>query len=72
MYQIILSYNKWEPTFGEHISGIKWYAVGLRDGRVEIALHIIDGLRDEVETEKFVSVEVVEKTSPGQCSCHLS
>jgi hypothetical protein len=47
-------------TFCEDISGVERDAVGLCCGGVEGALHVIDGLRNEVEAEEAVCVKVVE------------
>ena len=41
------------------MSGVKWHAVLLFNGGVEGALHIINGLRDEIQTKFPVAKEVV-------------
>ncbi len=37
-------------TLGENIPGIKGNAIILYDRRIESALHVVNGLRDEIET----------------------
>ena len=54
-------WNGIENTFCNHIPGIKRNAICLCNSRVESTLHIVDRLRDEVETKETVCVKVVEK-----------
>ncbi len=51
--------------FGVDVAGVERDAVGVGDGGVEGGLHVVDGLRDEVETEESVGVEVVEESCGG-------
>ena len=44
------------------MSRVQRYTVLFFDGRVEGALHIVDGLRDEIETELPVAEEVVQQS----------
>ena len=48
-------------VFGVVVARVEWDAVLVADGRVEGALHVVDGLRYEVERELAVGVEVVEQ-----------
>lgn len=48
-------------TFCEIMSGVKWHTVLLFNGGVEGALHIIDGLRDQIQTELPVAKEIVQQ-----------
>lgn len=43
------------------MSGVKWHTVLLFNGGIEGALHIIDGLRDEIQTELPVAKEIVQQ-----------
>lgn len=43
------------------MSGVKWHAVLLFGGGIEGALHIVDGLGDEIQTELPVAKEVVQQ-----------
>jgi len=44
------------------VSCVERHAVGLGYRWVEGGLHVVDGLRDEVEPELGVRVEIVEET----------
>ncbi len=59
--ELIVEWNGIETTFCNHISGIKRNAICFCNSQVERALHIVDRLRDEIETKETVCVEVVEK-----------
>lgn len=50
-----------ELTFRVAMSRIERYAVLTYDGWVEGGLHVVDGLRYELEIEDFVAVQIVEK-----------
>lgn len=48
-------------TFSVIVSGVQRHAVSVEDRIVELALHLVDGGRDELETELGVGKEVVEQ-----------
>ena len=50
-----------ERTFGPVMSRVERYAVLFFYGGVEGALHVVDGLRDKIQTELPVAEEVVEQ-----------
>lgn len=49
-------------TLGVGVAGVKRNTIFVRDGRVEVALHLVDRLRNQTEVQLGVGEEVVQKT----------
>lgn len=41
--------RKWQLTLSVQVSGVQWHTVFLLDSWVEITLHVVHGLRDQVQ-----------------------
>ena len=49
-------------TFRIHVPGVKGNSIFFCYSGIEGALHVVNGIRDEIEAKKFIGVKVVKQT----------